>query len=76
MQTRPGWLDARELAKVAAVPDRTARHHLRRFADLGVVEVAKLFPAYLYRRSEHVADGARAYAAQLEYAAAALPKTG
>lgn len=43
------WHDAQGVAETAEVAPRTARHHLTRLVDLGLVEVVRSFPRHRYR---------------------------
>lgn len=43
------WHDSEEVSELAEVAPRTARHHCKRLADLGLVEVARVFPRHQYR---------------------------
>ena len=49
-----GWVTARDISKSARVSPRTARSHLLRFVQLGLVEVARVFPAFRYRIAANV----------------------
>jgi DNA-binding transcriptional ArsR family regulator len=46
------WRTATEIAELASVKPRTARHHLLRFVQLGIADVAEVFPGHRYRRAE------------------------
>jgi hypothetical protein len=52
LASRGRWFTAKEIAEAAAVADRTARMHCRRFADLGIVDHAAVFPGHRYRLAE------------------------
>ena len=59
-------------AIAAAAPDvkpRTVRAHTRRLAELGIVDVAEVFPGHRYRYSEKASKRNRAYLLRLEKAA-------
>lgn len=45
------WMSSRDVAREAKVAPRTARHHLRRLADIGILEEAEVFPGHRYRFS-------------------------
>lgn len=44
------WLTNAEIAAQLGVAERTARVHTRRFAEEGIAECQRLFPAFRYRR--------------------------
>lgn len=46
---RDRWLTNGELAETAKVSPRTARNHTARLAELGVLEVERVFPSNKYR---------------------------
>lgn len=45
------WLTSKELAMQAHVAWRTARAHALRLVQLGILDVAEVFPAHKYRLS-------------------------
>lgn len=47
---------------------RTARQHTRRLVDLGVLDMAEVFPAHRFRLSAKADKRKRAYLARLERA--------
>lgn len=49
-----GWVTAGDVSKSARVSPRTARSHLLKFVQLGLVEVARVFPAFRYRIAANV----------------------
>ncbi len=50
-----GWVTANEIAAGAEVAPRTARAYAKRFVDLGIADLAEVFPAHRYRLSEQAA---------------------
>lgn len=60
------WIDAESVAKKAGVAPRTARAHLKRLADIGIIEQAEVFPAHRYRWSEKT--GNKSYLLRLKAA--------
>ena len=49
-----GWVTATDVSKSARVSPQTARSHLFKFVQLGLVEVARVFPAFRYRIAANV----------------------
>jgi hypothetical protein len=47
----PRWLTNAEIAKAAGVARRTARLHTQRYAELGLIERAAVFPGHRFRWS-------------------------
>jgi predicted DNA-binding transcriptional regulator len=60
------WLTAAEVARSAQMAPRTARAHLHKFLQLGLVDVVRLHPGYRYRLRADAAD--RPYAVRLRAA--------
>lgn len=46
------WKSNRDIAKQAGVAERTARLHTKRFADLGICDLAEVFPSHRFRLSD------------------------
>lgn len=63
-----GWQTAREIAAVADVADRTARHHARLLTDFGVFEETKVFGGYRYRIRTEIPAAGQQHVAELESA--------
>lgn len=59
------WLTAREIAKGAAVAERTARHHAFLLVKLGIFDQAEVFPAHRYRFSEKAEKRNKGYLIRL-----------
>ena len=51
-KAHPGWLTAKEIADRAGVAGRTARAHAAKLVQLGIFDVAEVFPGHRYRLSE------------------------
>lgn len=51
LQAKNTWQTSKELATLAKVSPRTARHHLLRYVKLNLVDQAEVFPAHRYRLS-------------------------
>jgi DNA-binding IclR family transcriptional regulator len=51
MQQHKGWLTSQQVAEGAKVAARTARQHLLRLVQLGLLDQAEVFPAHRYRLS-------------------------
>lgn len=66
------WLTNDEIAQAAQVAPRTARHHTKRLKDLGLVDVADVFPGHRYRASEFAGKRNAAYVQRLAQAAEVL----
>ena len=64
------WLTAKQLASKIAIPPRTARAILHRFASQGLVEVQETFPEFFYKWKESKEDNS--YYARLAQAAIAF----
>lgn len=66
------WMTAKEVAVAADIANRTARLHCQRLAELGVLEVMKVFGGFRYRMAtRHTDEGAR-YLAEMDAAKASL----
>lgn len=65
-------MTAREIANEAGVAPRTARAHVLKFVQLGIVDQASVFPGHRYRVSEHASKWNRSYCDRLARAAEAL----
>src|SRR5438309_558618 len=66
------WLTNHEIAEEAAVADRTARAHTAHFVEVGIAEVAELFPAHRYRLTDRASLTDAGYFDRLEQAVAVL----
>lgn len=63
------WLSNAEIAEQAkAVSPRTVRMHTRRFARLGLLDVAEVFPAHRYRLSSKAEKRNQSYVVRLQAA--------
>jgi Fic family protein len=63
------WLTSQEIAKKSKVAERTSRNHLKKLAELGLVERVKVFPGHRYRISKvESKQGNAAHLAKLEMA--------
>ncbi len=45
------WITAREVARIAAVANRTARQHCLKLTEAGVFECARVHGGFRYRRN-------------------------
>ena len=64
------WLTNGEIGKaVSEVAPRTIRHHTKRLVDLGLLDLAEVFPGHRYRLSENAMKRNAAYTKRLESAA-------
>lgn len=62
------WFTSKGLAAAANVSWRTARHHLHRLVELGLLDQAELFPGHRYRLSEFASKRNAAYKSRLDRA--------
>jgi predicted transcriptional regulator len=68
------WVTSKDAAHKSNVAARTARHHLRRLVELGICDLAEVFPAHRYRISKMASKRNKAYLLRLEYAMEALKR--
>ena len=66
------WLSAQEIAALANIGRRTARAYAKRFTDLGIVDVAELWPGHRYRLSASAAKRNHGFLQRLEQASEIL----
>jgi DNA-binding IclR family transcriptional regulator len=72
LRANGGWMTAKEVAVAADIANRTARLHCHRLAEIGVLDVAKVFGGFRYRMAARITgDGVR-YLADMEAAKAAM----
>lgn len=62
------WITSRELAKKAAIGERTARHHLKRFVETGLCDIAEVYPGFRYRLLNKAPKRGGAYLERLQNA--------
>ena len=62
------WLSSKEIALEAKIAPRTARAHVLKLSQLGVIDVAELFPAHRYRLSSKAIKRNRGYTQRLDAA--------
>ena len=72
LRDEPRWVDANTVAQKAKVSPRTARAHLRRLTQLGVVDMAQVFPGHRYRYAEKAEKRNATYVQRLEGACEAF----
>ena len=72
LQDGKHWWTNEELADATGISVRTARHHTKTLADMGIVETAAVFPGYRYRLSPIAEMQNRDYVARLTTAAEIL----
>jgi hypothetical protein len=68
LKNKEKWITSKELAKDAAIAERTARAFCLKFTRLGLVDVAEVFPAHKYRLSEKASKRNVAYFGRLQRA--------
>ena len=66
------WRTSRELAEQAAIARRTARAFAQKFAHLGIIETAEVFPAHRYRLAPKAGKTNAAYVVRLGRASSAF----
>jgi hypothetical protein len=69
MRAGQTWTTSQELAVASGIAKRTGRHFTRKLCNLGILDVAEVFPAHRYRLSEMAAKRNRSYMQRLEQAA-------
>jgi hypothetical protein len=62
------WHANGELAEVAKASERTARAHTARLAEIGVLEVERVFPGNKYRLVKRPAGAAKEYLERVQKA--------
>lgn len=62
------WHANGELAEVAKVSERTARAHTARLAEIGVLEVERVFPGNKYRLVKRPTGTAKEYLGRVQKA--------
>jgi hypothetical protein len=63
-----GWTTSADIAAASGVAGRTARHHLLRLVNLGVLDQAEVFPAHRYKLSDKADKRNKAMVIRLENA--------
>lgn len=69
MSANGQWLTSRALAEAAGIADRTARAHTQKLVNLGILDVAEVFPGHRFRLSEKAGKRNQAYIRRLDRAA-------
>lgn len=69
LSSAASWLTSREVASKAEVAQRTARAHLLKLVNLGIVDQAEVFPAHRYRLSSKADKRNKTYFRRIEIAA-------
>jgi hypothetical protein len=60
------WLTNREVAEAAKIAERTARLHTLRLVQLGILDLAEVFPAHKFRLAQQADKRNRGYLTRLE----------
>lgn len=68
LKNKERWITSKELAKEAGIAERTARAFCLKFTQLGLVDLAEVFPAHKYRLSEKASKRNAAYFGRLDRA--------
>lgn len=66
------WFDNAQVADAAKISPRTARLHTSRLADLGVLDVERVFPASKFKLAGKPSEAGSTYLARWEKAREAL----
>jgi DNA-binding IclR family transcriptional regulator len=72
LRTKGTWLTSAEIAALAGVAGRTARHHARALVVLGVAEQTKMHGGFRYRWRQDATVRAPEYLARLGVASEAM----
>ena len=67
-ESRKDWFTAKDCAKTCSLSDRTGRAHCKRLTDLGVFDLAEVFPAHRYKLSDLADKRNKAMVLRLEHA--------
>ncbi len=62
------WLTNYDASRLSGVCARTTRLHTKRFVDLGIVDIAEVFPAHRYRLSGKAGKRNSSYIRRLDSA--------
>jgi hypothetical protein len=62
------WFTNQELSEQTKLPGRTVRLHTHRFVELGMLDLAEVFPAHKYRWSSKSGKRNAAYLQRLQQA--------
>jgi hypothetical protein len=68
LKKNSGWHTARKIAAGATVADRTARAHVLKMVQLGIVDQAEVFPAHHYRLSNLASKRNKTFVQRIEEA--------
>lgn len=68
-KSRSNWFTAKDIAKNAAIAERTARNFCFKWVQLGLLDVAEVFPSHRYRLSPKANKRNAAYLLRLQRAA-------
>lgn len=68
LKSRASWMTNREIAIAAKVAPRTARAHSLKLVNLGLLDLAEVFPAHRYKWSDKGSRRNAAYCLRLEKA--------
>lgn len=68
-----GWLSNKEIGeRIEGVGARTVRLHTKRLVELGMLDIAEVFPSHRFRVSDKASKRNAAYARRLELAGEAM----
>lgn len=62
------WMRNEDIAKSTGMPRRTVRSHTARLVNLGLVDLAEVFPAHRYRYSAKADKRNKAYLQRIQQA--------
>lgn len=63
-----GWITNKELSTVSKVPLRTVAFKTKKFVDLGLCDIAEVYPGHRYRLSSKAGKRNQAYSRRLDQA--------
>jgi FixJ family two-component response regulator len=62
------WVTSKHIAHATQVTERTVQNHVKRLVQLGIFDLAEVFPAHRFRVSEKASKRNIAYLQRLEFA--------
>jgi len=68
LESKRGWLTAKEIAASANVAPRTARNHLLTLVLSGIVDEKRVFPGHRYKLRKSIPKAAKAYLTRIRSA--------
>jgi hypothetical protein len=68
LRNRTRWITSKDLAREAAIAERTARAFCTKFVRLGLLDLAEVFPAHKYQIAAKASKRNAAYLGRLQKA--------